>query len=52
MILDIIVEDKKKRLIEHKNNISEAEMKRLALESERKSIIFYDALAKRTIYYR
>ena len=37
MILDIIVEDKKKRLIEHKNNISEAEMKRLALESERKA---------------
>ena len=47
MILDIIVEDKKKRLIEHKNNISEAEMKRLALESERKSISFYDALAKK-----
>jgi indole-3-glycerol phosphate synthase len=46
MILDDIVLAKKKRLPEHKSNISEAEMKKLALESERKSFSFYDALAK------
>ena len=27
MILDVIVEDKKKRLVEHKNTISEEDMK-------------------------
>lgn len=27
MILDVIVEDKKKRLVEHKNAISEEDMK-------------------------
>lgn len=47
MILDEIVEAKKKRLPEHKALISEAEMKKLALESQRKSISFYDALAKK-----
>lgn len=46
MILDTIVEDKKKRLIEHKKKISEEEMKELALNCTRKSISFYDALAK------
>lgn len=46
MILDVIVENKKKRLIEHKARISEADMKRMALKSTRKSYSFYDALAK------
>ena len=46
MILDVIVEDKKKRLKEHKDRTSEEEMKELALASERKSISFYEALAK------
>lgn len=46
MILDVIVEDKKKRLVEHKARISEEKMKELALASERKSVSFYDALAK------
>lgn len=47
MILDVIVEDKKKRLKEHKARTSEEQMKELALVSERKSISFYEALAKR-----
>ena len=38
MILDVIVEDKKKRLKEHKARTSEEQMKELALVSERKSI--------------
>lgn len=46
MILDDIVADKKKRLPEHKAKIGEEEMKKLALSSTRKSISFYDALAK------
>lgn len=46
MILDDIVADKRKRLPEHKARISEAEMKRLALKSERSSISFYSALAR------
>ena len=46
MILDVIVEDKLKRLPEHKNRISEEEMTRLAIESQRVSHSFYDALAK------
>lgn len=46
MILDDIVEDKKIRLKEHKKNISEEEMKTLALNSTRKSISFYEALKK------
>ena len=46
MILDVIVEDKKKRLKEHKARTSEEQMKELALVSERKSISFYEALAK------
>lgn len=45
-ILDEIVADKRKRLAEHKAVISEGEMKRLALENERRSISFYNALAK------
>ena len=46
MILDDIVADKKKRLQEHKSRISEAEMKELALASDRTSVSFYEALAK------
>ena len=46
MILDVIVEDKKKRLKEHKTLISEEKMKELALACERKSSSFYEALAK------
>lgn len=46
MILDEIVADKKIRLVEHKANISEEEMQKKALASERKSISFYQALAK------
>lgn len=46
MILDKIVEDKKKRLIEHKAKISEEEMKELATNCDRESISFYNALAK------
>ena len=46
MILDEIVEDKKKKLKEHKKRISEEKMKELALACERKSISFYEALAK------
>ena len=46
MILDKIVEDKKKRLIEHKACISEKEMKELAAACDRESISFYNALAK------
>lgn len=46
MILDVIVEDKKKCLLEQKKVISEEKMKEMALVSERKSISFYNALAK------
>lgn len=46
MILDNIVESKKNRLAEQKAQISETKMKELALQSERKSISFYDALKK------
>ena len=46
MILDTIVEDKKRRLMEHKAAVSEEEMRRMALASGRKSISFHDALAK------
>ena len=45
-ILEEIVADKRKRLIEHKAVISEEEMKRSALESRRKPVSFYNALAK------
>ena len=47
MILDEIVADKKKRLVEHKARISEEEMKTLAASCERESISFYKALAKK-----
>ena len=47
MILDVIVEDKKKRLKEHKARTSEEQMKELALVSERKSISFWDDFAER-----
>lgn len=46
MILDEIVADKKKRLVEHKARISEEEMKKMAYASDRTSISFYQALAK------
>ena len=47
MILDKIVEDKKARLIEHKNEISLTEMKKLSAETEKKSDrSFYDNLKK------
>lgn len=47
MILDKIVEDKKVRLVEHKANISEKEMIRLAKETTTRSRdCFYDNLKK------
>jgi indole-3-glycerol phosphate synthase len=46
MILDEIVEDKKKRLVEHKERVSPERMKEMALASGRKSVSFYEALAK------
>lgn len=46
MILDVIVEDKKKRLIQAKNKISMEEMKQLAIQCERESVSFYQALKK------
>ena len=42
----IILFSKKKKLKEHKKRISEEKMKELALACERKSISFYEALAK------
>lgn len=46
MILDTIVANKKKRLIEHKEKISEIDIKRMAQESKRVSYSFYQALKK------
>ena len=46
MILDVIVEDKKQRLVEHKAAVSEEEMKRKALQSTRVSAGFAEALKK------
>lgn len=46
MILDEIVADKKKRLIEHKARIGAEEMKNLAIQCNRKSVSFYEALKK------
>lgn len=46
MILDEIVADKKKRLIEDKKRISEEQMREMASTCERESISFYQALAK------
>ena len=45
MILDDIVQAKKLRLPEHKKLISEDEMRKMALNSKRQTISFYDALA-------
>lgn len=45
MILDQIVADKKKRLMEHKANISETKMQKLARETK-KGYSFYEALRK------
>lgn len=49
MILDTIVENKKKRLAEHKQKISETEMRRLAEEYNVPGHSFYQALAKEGI---
>lgn len=46
MILDEIVRDKQKRLVEHKSRIGEEQMQRMARESQRRSISFYEALAR------
>ena len=46
MILDDIVKAKIQRLKQHKANISEDEMQKLALESTRQSVSFYEALKK------
>ena len=48
MILDVIVEDKKKRLVEHKAAVSEEEMKQKALQSTRKSVGFAKALTNQS----
>ena len=48
MILDVIVEDKKKRLVQHKQKISESEMRRLAGDAAKEKKAgksFHDALA-------
>lgn len=49
MILDQIVEDKKKRLVEHKNKVSETEIRAQAEQREGTSHRFYDALKKEQI---
>ena len=49
MILDVIVEDKKKRLPEHKKNISEIKMRELA-ENRTDCISCGAALPKETLY--
>lgn len=49
MILDKIVEDKKKRLPQHKAKISEADMRRLAEEKKEAHPSFYQALKKEGI---
>ena len=46
MILDDIVAAKKKRLVRHKENVSEQDMKNLALSEKRVPISFYNALRK------
>lgn len=46
MILDDIVEAKKKRLVEHKASCGEADMRKMAMESKRTSISFLEALKK------
>lgn len=46
MILNVIVEDKKKRLAEQKQCIDEESMRRRALETTKSSVGFYEALKK------
>lgn len=46
MILDEIVADKKKRIAEDKEKISYEEMKEMALNCDRESVSFFDALKK------
>ena len=52
MILDVIVEDKLKRLPEHKKRISEEEMTRACdlIATRKVSHSFYDALKKGWTY--
>ena len=52
MILDDIVAAKKKRLVRHKENVSEQDMKNLALNEKRVPISFYNALRKQAFNYR
>ena len=49
MILDEIVEDKKKRLTCHKKNVSETEIRRAAESVEKVPHRFFDALKKKQI---
>ncbi len=46
MILEEIVADKKKRILEQKRKVSEAQMKEMALNCDRESMGFYEALSK------
>ena len=46
MILDVIVEDKKKRLVTHKERVSEEQMRELAYACQRRPVSFKDALAR------
>lgn len=46
LILDVIVEDKKKRLIQAKERVSLERMKELAVHCEREPVSFYQALKK------
>lgn len=45
MILEEIVESKRKRLVEHKARIEEKQIKEMALSCNRKSVSFFQALA-------
>lgn len=46
MILDVIVEDKKKKLAGQKQRMDEESMRQLALKTKRSSVSFYEALKK------
>ena len=46
MILDVIVEDKKKRLIQAKERVPLEQMKELAVNCEREAVSFYEAIKK------
>ena len=49
MILDDIVAAKKKRLVRHKENVREQDMKNLALNEKRVPISYYNAFNYRRI---